>query len=92
MLPAVVFIGRDYAILVDARAHLCQVRGAIVVPAQFVPAHVLHANWLARRRGHDGGGLCRVLVARTSERPRSLEILQADFRHGTAEYLGDLLS
>ena len=63
MLPAIIFIGDDIALLIDARTHFGEMGRAVVVPAMLIPAHVLHAHGLARRRRHDGGGLGGVLVA-----------------------------
>ena len=77
VLPAVVFVGHELAVGVDAGAHVGEVRRAVVVPAVLVGAHELHAHRLADRLRHDGRGLRRVLVAAAAEGARAFDILHA---------------
>src|SRR5207253_1778024 len=77
VLPAVVLVGHELAIRVDAGADLGKMGGAVLIPAVLVPAHELHAHRLADRLRQDRGGLGGILVATAPERARALVIFHA---------------
>ena len=79
VLPAMIFIGQHVSAGIDRGAHLGQMRGPVIVPAMFVPAHELHANRLAHRLRQNRGGLRGIVVTAAAERPRAFVILHADF-------------
>ena len=47
MLPAVILVGDQVALVVNAGANLSEVGGAVLVPAMFIPAHDLDPDRLA---------------------------------------------
>src|SRR5580693_3486757 len=85
VLAAVVRIGDDLAIGVDGGAHFGQLRRAVIVPPQLIPAHELHADGAAHGLRYDRGGLRRILVAAVAEGAGSFVVLDPHALDGQPE-------
>src|SRR5262249_57574282 len=77
VLPAVVLVGDDPALGVDAGAHLGEMGRSVIVPAVLVGAHELHAHRTLDRLRQDRRRLCRILVAAVAEGAGALVVLYA---------------
>ena len=97
--PRLVLPGRDLAVRVDGATNVCEVRRAVVVPAEFVLATQLQADWLAKFLRHDRGTFSGVGIAAAAVCVRTGEVLHAhlvggqiDEPRNTRGYLIDALS
>ena len=86
VLPAVILVGDELAVGIDAGAHVGEMRGTVIVPAVLVPAHELHAHRLADRLRHDRRGLRGILVAAAAEGAGALVVLDADLVDRQSEH------
>src|SRR3954468_24771600 len=92
MLPAVVLVGDQVALVVNAGAKLSEVGRAVLVPAMLIPAHELHPDRPAGCLGEDRSGLLGIAVATSPESARSFVVLHPNLLGLHAQHVGQELA
>src|SRR3954465_4137763 len=92
MLPAVVLVREQVALVVNTGANLREVGRAVLVPAMLVPAHELHPDRPTGCLRQERGSLLGIAIAASPESAGSFVILNPNLLGLHAEHVGQELA